>query len=295
MEFGRSHSLKTWFLHLILFYREHVFRKLIPIMLVISLYAFTIVYIDVHTNRFEKIELMNLGQFHLIYSFIIGILVSFRVNTSYARWWEGRIIWGNLVNNCRNLGLKFETFAGLYQYPQFLAYLQIYPRMLKLHLRKDYQQINKQFAQLGITNEIHHPMIYLNGQLYQIINDLRKQNLLQMEQYLALDSHVANLMDITGACERIANTPVPTAFAFFVKQALLFYALMFPFGWFNKFGYFIVPMILMIVYVLLGLELLSEELENPFGTDDHDLPLEGLSSTIANNLEAIANLSSTTK
>ena len=288
MRLGQTHNLRTWLLHLVFFYREKVFRKLIPIMTVLAIYAIVIVYIDAYSNRFEKLEMMNLGQFHLIFSFILGIIISFRVNTTYARWWEGRVLWGNIVNNCRNLGMKFDNFAGLQNYPHFFDCLRILPTVIKLHLRKDRKGITQELNSIGIIYEVEHPVIYLTNRMYGVINELRNQDKIRFEQYMAMDVHLVNLIDMTGGCERIANTPVPAAFAFFVKQALLFYSLIFPFGWVDKFGYFIIPMILMMVYVLLGLEILSEELENPFGTDDNDLPLDSLTTTIANNVTSIA-------
>lgn len=288
MRLGQTHNLRTWLLHLVFFYREKVFRKLIPIMTVLAIYAIVIVYIDAYSNRFEKLEMMNLGQFHLIFSFILGIIISFRVNTTYARWWEGRVLWGNIVNNCRNLGMKFDNFAGLQNYPHFFDCLRILPTVIKLHLRKDRKGITQELNSIGIIYEVEHPVIYLTNRMYGVINELRNQDKIRFEQYMAMDMHLVNLIDMTGGCERIANTPVPAAFAFFVKQALLFYSLIFPFGWVDKFGYFIIPMILMMVYVLLGLEILSEELENPFGTDDNDLPLDSLTTTIANNVTSIA-------
>lgn len=288
MRLGQTHNLRTWLLHLVFFYREKVFRKLIPIMTVLAIYAIVIVYIDAYSNRFEKIEMMNLGQFHLIFSFILGIIISFRVNTTYARWWEGRVLWGNIVNNCRNLGMKFDNFAGLQNHTHFFDCLRILPTVIKLHLRKDRKGIAQELNSIGIIYEVEHPVIYLTNRMYGVINELRNQDKIRFEQYMSMDSHLVNLIDMTGGCERIANTPVPAAFAFFVKQALLFYSLIFPFGWVDKFGYFIIPMILMMVYVLLGLEILSEELENPFGTDDNDLPLDSLTKTIANNVTSIA-------
>jgi putative membrane protein len=123
--------------------------------------------------------------------------------------------------------------------------------------------------------------------MYAILNELRTRDQIRFEQYMALDIHLANLVDLLGGCERIANTGMPSAFGFFVKQALLFYALIFPFGWMEEFSYLIIPMILMIVYILLGLEILAEELEDPFGTDENDLPLDALSDTIVRNLTAI--------
>ncbi|HRG62525.1 MAG TPA: bestrophin family ion channel [Burkholderiales bacterium] len=288
MRLGQTHNLRTWLLHLVFFYREKVFRKLIPIMTVLAVYAIVIVYIDAYSNRFEKLEMMNLGQFHLIFSFILGIIISFRVNTTYARWWEGRVLWGNIVNNCRNLGMKFDNFAGLQNYPHFFDCLRILPAVIKFHLRKDRKSVTQELNSIGIIYEVEHPVIYLTNRMYGVINELRNQDKIRFEQYMAMDMHLVNLIDMTGGCERIANTPVPAAFAFFVKQALLFYSLIFPFGWVDKFGYFIIPMILMMVYVLLGLEILSEELENPFGTDDNDLPLDSLTTTIANNVTSIA-------
>jgi putative membrane protein len=288
MRLGQTHNLRTWLLHLVFFYREKVFRKLIPIMTVLAIYAIVIVYIDAYSNRFEKLEMMNLGQFHLIFSFILGIIISFRVNTTYARWWEGRVLWGNIVNNCRNLGMKFDNFAGLQNYPHFFDCLRILPAVIKFHLRKDRKSVTQELNSIGIIYEVEHPVIYLTNRMYGVINELRNQDKIRFEQYMAMDMHLVNLIDMTGGCERIANTPVPAAFAFFVKQALLFYSLIFPFGWVDKFGYFIIPMILMMVYVLLGLEILSEELENPFGTDDNDLPLDSLTTTIANNVTSIA-------
>ncbi|KTC92948.1 MULTISPECIES: bestrophin family ion channel [Legionella] len=280
----RSHNLLTWVPHLFLFYREKVFRKLLPISLIITLYAILIAHFFQNATRY------NVGQFHLIFSFILTIIISFRVNTSYARWWEGRTLWGSIVNNCRNLGLKFDAFAGLKNHPCFFELLKRLPIIIKANLRKNTNEYMEELHALGI-GEIgtQHPVIIVVQRMYCIINELRDKKKLRFEQYLALDNHLANIVDLVGGCERIANTNVPPAFAFFVKQALLFYALMFPFGWVDTFGFLIIPMMVMIVYILLGLEILSEELEEPFGKNDNELPLNIISTTISKNIEQIAD------
>ena len=289
----RSHHLLTWVHHLFLFYKEKVFRKLFPIMLVIIVYAITIAYF------FESATRYNLGQFHLIFSFILTIVISFRVNTSYARWWEGRVLWGAIVNNCRNLGLKFDVFVGLHYYPEFYALLSKLPLIIKASLRKEDALIRRELATLNMDDNASekNAVLLITKRLYQMINQLRDENKIRFEQYLVLDTHLVNLIDMVGGCERIANTHVPPAFAFFVKQALLFYTMMFPFGWADTFGFLIIPMMVMIVYILLGLEILSEELEDPFGKDDNDLPLDTISKTIAANIKQIAefDLKSQTK
>lgn len=279
----RSHDLLTWIPHLFLFYKEKVFRKLLPITAVIIVYAILIAYFFQNATRY------NLGQFHLIFSFILTIIISFRVNTSYARWWEGRTLWGTLVNNCRNLGLKFEVYLGLHNYPTFYELLRRLPVIIKANLRNDRKELKAELEALGIYDfDSQHPVLLVTKRMYFILNQLRNEDKLRFEQYLVLDGHLGNLIDMTGGCERIANTHVPPAFAFFVKQALLFYSLMFPFGWIDTFGFLIIPMMVMIVYILLGLEILSEELEEPFGKEDNDLPLSIISKNIARNIEQIA-------
>lgn len=279
----RSHHLITWVHHLFWFYEEKVFRKLLPIMLVIILYAVVITYF------FENATRYNLGQFHLIFSFILTIVISFRVNTSYSRWWEGRVLWGSIVNNCRNLALKFDAFVGIDQYPEFYALLSNLPVIIKAHLRKEITAtMERELASLNIHIKKQHPVLLMIQRLYQIINQLRDEKKIRYEQYLVLDTHLVNLIDMVGGCERIVNTHVPPAFAFFVKQALLFYTLMFPFGWVDTFGFLIIPVMVMIVYILLGLEILSEELEDPFGRDDNDLPLDTIAKGIAANVKQIA-------
>jgi putative membrane protein len=278
----KSHNLLTWVPHLFLFYKERVFRKLLPIMIVITLYEIVIGVFFTDITRY------NLGQFHLIFSFILTIIISFRVNSSYSRWWEGRTLWGAIVNNCRNLALKFDTYFGLEKYPDFYQLLIKLPVIIKANLRKDQKILEKELKQLGL-NEFNtlHPVVLVTQHLYSIINKFRDGSLDRMQQCALLEAHVANLIDMVGGCERIANTRMPPAFAYFVKQALLFYALMFPFGWLNTFGILIIPMMLMMVYILLGLEILSEELEEPFSNCDNGLNLDVICRNIQLSVEQI--------
>lgn len=279
----RAHHLLTWIPHIFLFYKEKVFRKLLPITIIVILYAIVIADFFSNDTRY------SLGQFHLIFSFILTIIISFRVNSSYARWWEARTLWGSIVNHSRNLALKFDVFLGLKNHPEFYELLSKLPIIIKAHLRKETSELQTELLSLCIHDvDSQNPVLLVTKRMYAIVNRLREENKLQLEQYLVLDTHLAGLMDMVGGCERIANTQVPPAFAFFVKQALLFYALMFPFGWADTFGFFIIPMMVMIVYILLGLEILSEELAEPFSHGDNDLPLNGIAKTISNNVQQIA-------
>jgi putative membrane protein len=249
---------------------------------------------------FEKLQAQNIGQFHLIFSFVLSILIAFRVNVSYARWWEGRGYWGTLVNNSRNLALKFNNYIGLKNDPEFFRYLSNFAYVLKFHLRGQIDTPESQdlIARLNLppASDNHIPNSIIN-QMYKIINNYRVDGKISLEQYLAMDVHLANIIDLLGGCEKIVSTPIPIPFKIFVRQALLFYMIIFPFGWVEKFGFLIIPMIIVIVDVLLGLELISEDIEAPFnGSDDntcslhgHVLDLDGISLKIDRNVESIAN------
>jgi putative membrane protein len=283
----KSHNLLTWVPHLFLFYKEKVFRKLLPIIAVITLYAVLIGFFVKLPRNY------NLGQFHLIFSFILTIIISFRVNTSYARWWEGRTLWGSIVNNSRNLALKFKAYTGQDQHLEFYLLLSKLPIIIKANLRKDNKVLEEELHVLGIKDhDSQQPVLLVTQRMYQIINKLRDGSIDRAQQCTNLDNHLGNLIDMAGGCERIANTRVPPAFAFFVKQALLFYSLMFPFGWAGTFGMLIIPMLIMIVYILLGLEILSEELEEPFKIGDNGLNIDVIARNIQLNIAQIAGIES---
>lgn len=279
----KSYKLLAWVPHLFLFYKEKVFRKLLPIMGVITVYA---IIIEI---SFSSTKGYNLGQFHLIFSFILTIIISFRVNTSYARWWEGRTLWGSIVNNSRNLGLKFKIYASDL-HPDFYLLLGKLPTIIKANLRHDNDLLIKEMLFLGFNDfDLQdNPVIVVTQRMYFIINQLRDGSIDRMQQCALLDTHLGNLIDMSGGCERIANTKVPPAYAYFVKQALLFYSVMFPFGWVGTFGILIIPMMVMIVYILLGLEILSEELEEPFRVGDNSLNLDVITANIEFDIVQIA-------
>lgn len=279
-----------------------IYKKLRMTTVYLSVYSIIVVIAQVfYDSAFEKLQVQNIGQFHLIFSFVLSILIAFRVNISYARWWEGRSLWGSLVNNSRNLALKFNNYIGLNNNPQFLNYLRNFPAILKFHLRRqidtpECQELIKQMNLTTTDTATHIPNEIVN-QMYKIVNSYRLEGKISIEQYLSIDVHLASLIDVMGGCEKILNTPIPVAFKVFVRKALLFYMLIFPFGWVEKFGLLIIPMLIVIVDILLGLELISEDIESPFkgfdesgaSLEDTTLDLDSISSKIASNVDSIAN------
>ncbi len=109
------------------------------------------------------------------------------------------------------------------------------------------------------------------------------------EQLLFLNAELSSFMDICGACERIKNTPIPFSYSSFIKKFILFYTLTLPIGHVFSLGYFIIPVVVFILYVLASLELIAEEIEEPFGKDENDLPMQRIADTIQKNVEDILN------
>lgn len=278
-------------------HNEPIFRRLRKTTIILILYSITIVIAQTYLDSvFDEMQISNLGQFHLIFSFIISILVGFRTNSSYQRWWEGRGFWGSLVNNERNLAFKFNNYIGLKNDKLFLECLVNFPLLLKHHQRRQQDKCIEIITGLGLEfhTDDNIPNIVANH-MYSQINKYRVEGKITFEQFLSLETHMVSLIDIHGGCEKIINTPIPLPFKLFVQKALQFYMIIFPFGWVEEFGILIIPILIVLVYILKGLEILAEDMEDPFGENDgvlesNNLPLDTIAGNIAKNVYRIAEL-----
>ncbi|MET3113857.1 putative membrane chloride channel (bestrophin family) [Pedobacter sp. CG_S7] len=180
-----NYNPKEWFAFVFHLHKADTFRKLWQIMAAIAVFS-TIVaflglnYLELSQTPYAK----NIGMMHSLLGFVISMLLVFRTNTSYDRWWEGRKLLGSLVNVSRNFAIKINA--------------------------------------LGIDGE---------------------------------DSA-------------------------FIKKFVFFYVITLPFGLVLSLGYYMVPIIPFILYVLASLELIAEQIENPFGLDANDLPLDDICTNI---------------
>ncbi|MEJ7589219.1 MAG: bestrophin family ion channel, partial [Ferruginibacter sp.] len=101
------------------------------------------------------------------------------------------------------------------------------------------------------------------------------------DQLIILNAELQSFTDICGACERIKNTPIPYSYSVFIKKFIFFYIMTLPFGYVFNLGYYVIPVVAFIFYVLASLELIAEEIEDPFGNDENDVP----TAKIAMNIE----------
>ncbi len=230
------------------------------------------------------------ATFHTVLGLVIGLLLVFRTNTAYERWWEGRRQLGSLVNTSRNLAMKFKSYgtndAELYQL------LSVFPLVMKVHLRdKNFAEAIKLLPAhlLEKFNNAAHKPNFILLELSVKTNHLYKSGEISGEQLLVLESKINDLTDILGACERIHNTPIPIGYALHLKRILLIYLLTLPFGFIESLSWWCIPVVMVVFYTMIGIELIAEEIEDPFGTDVNDLPFDELAEKIAANVEEIKN------
>ncbi|UHG92463.1 bestrophin family protein [Spirosoma oryzicola] len=287
------YNSKDWFRFLFTFNRADTARKLFPALVGVSVYAFIIVHFIEQLGFSENAHLKNFSLMHTLLSFVISMLLVFRTNSAYDRWWEGRKLWGSLVNNCRNMALKLDQLLETDQTENrlfFKAMISNFAFALKNHLRQNsFEQEFTESSSFPIS-KLHldeHVPQQIALAIFGRINELQRKGVLLAEHMLVLNPEVQSLMDICGACERIKNTPIPFSYSSFIKKFIVVYCLSLPLGYVHALHYLVIPLVVFVFYVLASLEIIAEEIENPFGTDDNDLPLE----TICANIHKTVNQS----
>jgi putative membrane protein len=224
---------------------------------------------------------------HAAFTLVLGWLLVFRTNTSYARWWEARTAWGSLINVSRNLALKF---VDLVQLPAADAdrvqrALIAVPWVLKDHLR-DGASLDDEELPPGSQPPQHVPGYFIS-MLYQRVREWHRSRVIDGSQLIVIDDDLRRLMDIVGTCERIRNTRLARSYRTFARQCVFLYILTLPWGIVGEFGWWTVPLTVILCYFMLGLEVVAEHTEEPFGLDEDDLDLGGYCRTIESSVMEI--------
>lgn len=237
---------------------------------------------------------------NVIYNLILGLLLVFRTNTSYDRFWEGRKAWGTLVVNIRNLareirlGIPENDESDLKKKTSALHLLGAFAVAAKLHLRGE--PINEELKALispsqaeVLASSDHRPLQII----YWIRSFLQEQvqtNQLDRSQLPELNSCLNNMTEGLSGCERIITTPIPIAYRVYLKRLILIYCLGLPFKLVPDLQWWSILIVAVVSFILLGVEEVGRELENPFGHEANDLPLDEICDTILSNIESIIHL-----
>jgi putative membrane protein len=258
-------------------------------MLAIGAYSGIVGYLEVeYWQLADNSYVKNITIMHGMLGFVISLLLVFRTNTAYDRWWEGRKMWGALVNNSRNLAIKLSVILqDEKDRNYFRKMIPSYASILHKHLN-DTDTSKQLFDDVDLEIDHHkHKPNQVAKILFQKINDLYTSKKITGDQLIILNAELLSFTEICGACERIKNTPIPYSYSAFLKKFIFFYVMTLPFGYSFSLGYYVVPVVVFIFYVLASLELIAEEIEDPFGTDENDLPTNKIAENIKKHVEEL--------
>jgi putative membrane protein len=225
---------------------------------------------------------------YAVLSLVIGLLLVFRTNSAYDKWWEARTLWGALVNVSRNLAIKVQQLVPAdHREKQLVAHHIIaFAHALKDHLRRG-------AADQPQPTDASKPPIWKhapNGEVSPIYEQLakwREQEIISEEGLWVLDRELRTFLDVCGGCERILKTRLAQSYRLFVNKCVALYLFTLPWGLVQDFGIWTVPMTIVLSYFLIGLEVVAHSIESPFGTEDDDLDLESICDAIERSVNEI--------
>lgn len=240
------------------------------------------IYYQIKLGSYTK----ELTAIYSLIGFVMSLLLLFRTNGAYDRWWEGRKLWGAIVNDCRSAYLKIVTRISAEEDKKELGrLLELYIHNAKNNLRVRNKQ--QDFSKHENRLEDGSP-VYVMQMIYVKLREIEKKGELTQGDLIQIDVNLNGLMASLGGCQRIKNTPIPYSYSLFIKKFIFLYVITLPIVFFH-FDYWAILITTFVFYALVSMEVLAEEIEDPFGTDDNDLPLEQICDTIETDLRNIRN------
>lgn len=289
-----AHDPSKWFNWPFHFSRSDTIRQLFPYILLVCAYSGLVAWLEIEIWKLsDNSHVKSISIMHTLLGFVISFLLVFRTNTAYERWWEGRKLWGSLVNNSRNLSMKLAAFLPEHSEHRafFRNMIPAFALALKQHLQSESTRLElfdglPEKVQKKLNLERHLPnQIALS--MHQHVQQMVADGSLSTFQMLAINAEMQSFNEICGACERIKNTPIPYSYSVFIKKFIFFYIITLPLGYVFNLGYYVIPIVGFIFYVLASLELIAEEIEEPFGGDENDLPLSKIAAGIRHHTEEL--------
>ena len=277
--------VRPWFSVLTSFHNTPIFGRIWLTVAAFGLYAAVVILID---HLFLEGVVTARPEIHGFLGLILGTLLVFRTNTSYDRWWEGRKLWGQLVNDSRNLAIKLQTCVRAAEEDKRRVgqWLIDFAYALRDHLRGGARLSGlKSFP--DVATEPPHVPAYISGRIYDQIEAWRRDDKVGGFELLFLDQHASSLMNICGACERIQKSPISVSYRWFIRQLIAIYLITLPWGLIETFGWWTDPAVVMLAYFMIGVEMIAEEIEDPFGTSEDDLLLDDICQTIERSVNGI--------
>ena len=271
-----------WWKALRRFHTSEVIRLLLKRVLLVGVYG---VAIAVASINFHTVTLTIGREYLSVLGILLSLLLVFRTNTAYDRYYEGRKVWGTLVSQCRGLAMEINALLpreARASRRYFAALISNFPIALEGSLRN-----NIRFDKMEATPDVmdrlktaENTATTIIAVLMESMEQLRKVEIFDPTHLINIKQHYLAMMSVNGTCERIKATPIPYSYSFFIKCYITIFVLIMPLVLVESSGYWMVPFTMIGAYAMLGLEMIGNEIENPFGYDSNDLPITLLSNKI---------------
>jgi putative membrane protein len=243
---------------------------------------------------------LSLGSFLPSVGIVLGLLLVFRTNTAYDRFWEGRRLWGSIIINSTNLARRVwvaveEIEPGDREKKNdILRLIAAFSVAVKLNLRTEPLDENlKEFISPSVYSKLKTaktPPLEIVVFISEYLQQQANRKALDPYQLPALQNILDEMVGSLKGCQRILRTPIPFAYAIHLKQLLLIYCLLLPFQLVKDLQWWTGPIVALISFTVFGIEAIGLEIENPFGYDTNDLPLDNFCATIRGNIEDLITL-----
>jgi putative membrane protein len=216
---------------------------------------------------------------HMVLGGAISLLLVFRTNSAYDRFWEGRRMWGNIINESRNLGRSAAVYlrAAPDLQQEVVEGTIAFAHATRCRLRNE--------ANPGVDGA--HEPLHVSLRISGALQAARDRGVISDYLLATIDNNVQLLIDYLGACERIHKTPIPFAYMVHLRRGLILYCYSLPFALVQEYTWIAIPLTFFVAYVFFGIEEIGVEIEDPFGTDDNDLPLDRFCEVIESDLREL--------
>ncbi len=232
---------------------------------------------------------------NVAYNLVLGLLMVFRTNTAYSRYWEGRQIWGTIVINSLNLGRKIRLLVldkepvDVDNKAAAVKLLSAFSVATKLQLRR--LPVNSELETLLTPlqyleiKDAKSPPLRIALWIGDYLKQQQNQNRITIFELISMNTELDNMVEGFIGCERILTTPVPLAYTIYLKRVLLIYCLILPLQLVYNLNWWTAPIVAVISFILLGVEEIGNQIENPFGLEPNDLPVDQICTKLVTNLE----------
>lgn len=287
-------SREKWF-RMLFVWHGSVLATILPRLII--LLVFSILIYQNHGRIFDYKISLNPTAFMLI-GVALAIFLGFCNTAAYDRFWEARILWGNLLNDSRSLVRQASSFVSPRHrdddLPNFVRMVTAFAFAIKHQLREtDPSEDLKRLLPTDMANRLAGktfiPPLILN-ELGAWLASKAEAGRIDSITKMGIDNNLNKLSDSLGGCERIANTPIPYPYHVLLHRTVYIYCFLLPFGLVDTIGWMTPVIVTFIGYTFIALDAIVEEISDPFGTEPNDLALDQICDTIESSLAELGGL-----